>query len=417
MAKKKQTKPDSKVQEAQNRNKYLRQLERVYSKIHPDLFSSLTREQQNILYIIRGTVVRARSEQKVPGYILRYCDDFIRDRMLQISIDIIPGKVKISLLEYSSYFFPLETWGGQMEEQFVGKDWYSEIMQGRDERIRQFEVLMNVFSILLMRHISNQQYTMYHVEYKMSHETLMNGLPRLIQKFNLKACNPREFFMAFDDKRKKSRCGLEVIYNGQQVLDGEVYNPLTPFFMLPSKLGVHTKGEEKPLPVLIFRHALTRLEERLGCLETGYVEYYIVSSFLNAETYKTSDGGVLVAYYLKKHKAGYFYVDIDEGAILIRTFLFLTNASTPEGQKLRKNIGLGKEDIKFLSIDRLTPLMESDILNDEELCDVFRNAGCECLIELCEELKDSDYWKQTEEKKQLADKLKKYMQLGDTVSE
>jgi len=99
---------------------------------------------------------------------------------------------------------------------------------------------------------------------------------------------------------------------------------------------------------------------------------------------------------------------------LIRTFLFLKNASTPEEQKLWKNIGLGKEDIKFLSIDRLTPLMESDILNDKELCDAFRNAGCECLIELCEELKDSDYWKQTEEKKQLADKLKKYMQLeGD----
>lgn len=41
---------------------------------------------------------------------------------------------------------------------------------------------------------------------------------------------------------------------------------------------------------------------------------------------------------------------------------------------------------------------------------LFRDAGCESLIELCEELKSSEFWKHPEEKKQLAEKLKRYMQ-------
>lgn len=384
----------------------------VYDKVHPDLFASLTKEQQVILYIIRGSLVRTRSQQQMPGWILEFCDDYIRSRMQEATMEIIPGGVALSFWEYSSYFLPLEVWGGEMKEQFAGKDWYTELLNGKEERIHKFDVRMNVCAYLLMRHISSYRYTTYHVDYKIYHDSRANGVPRLNQEFALKAYNPREVCITFSDKRKKSRNALEAVYNGHKIFGEDEFEPLTPFFILPSKLGISVEGEEKPFPVFILRHALKRLEERLGCLVTGYVEAQIVPSLLKGEVCKLPDGGLLVAYYLEKSKAGYLYIDVDDGVILVRTFLFLTNASTPEGRKLRKHIGLQKDDVKFLNIDRLTPLMESDLLQDEELCDLFRNAGCEPLIELCEKLKDSEYWNHTEEKKQLAEKLKKYMQLG-----
>ena len=415
MAKKKHSKPDPKVLEAQNRNRYIRQMKVVYDKVHPELFSSLTREQLNILYILRGTVIRTRSEQEIQGFILEYCDEFIKHQLKLAHIEIIPGKAELSFLEYSSYFFPLEVWGGEMKDQFAGKDWYMEILESREERIKTFELRMNAYAWLLMLHISNQQYTMYYADYKIFHDTNSLGMPRLNQQFKIKASNPREVYMKFDEKNRKTRNALEILYNGHKILGEEIFKPLEPFVILPSKLGKKVEGEEKEVPVFILRHALMRLEERLGCLITGYVESQIVPSLLKGEIHRSPEGGVLVAYYLGDNKAGYLYIDIYDDAVLIRTFLFLTNASTPEGERLREHIGLRKEDIKFLNIDRLTPLMESDILQDEELCDVFRNAGCESLIELCNELRESEYCIRTEERKQLAAKLKKYMQFGEEV--
>lgn len=413
MAKKKKIKTDTKAIQAQNRNKYLRQMKVIYDQIHPDLFSLLTPEQRNVLYLMRGTIIRTRCESQAPGWLLQYCDDFIRDHMRLNKIEVVPGKLTLSLLDYSSYFFPLEVWCEEME-QYKEKEWYDELISGRDARINRYEILMNAIAVSLMRYASNQRYTMYNIEYKILNDYRAGGEIRVNQKFVLRGYSPREFWMKFDDKNKTPRNGLEVVYNNHKIFKNEGYEALTPFKMLPSKLGLKVDGEEKLVPVFILRHALKRLEERLECIVTGYSESQIVPSLLKGNVCYTPNGGTLVEYYMKDKKAGYLQVDVDEDAILIRTFLFLTNTSTPEGQKLREHIGLRKDDIKYLNIDRLTPFMESDILQDEELCKTFRDAGCESLIDLCEELKDSEFWNHSEEKKQMAEKLKKYMQLGDS---
>jgi hypothetical protein len=417
MAKKKKIKVDTKTIQAQSRNKYMQQMKVVYDQIHPGLFSLFTQEQRNILYLMRGTVIRTRSEENAPGWLLQCFDDFIRDQMKKDEIEIFPGKLKLSLLDYSNYIFPLEVWSMEMKEH-EGKEWYDEFMATKEDRITRYANLMDAIAIVLMYHASNQQRTMYNLEYKMSQDHGSTGEKiRVIQQFLLKRYNPREFLMIFEDRKKKPRTVLEVVYNNHTAFKNEGYEILTPFKMLPSKLGVKVSGEEKPIPVVILRHALRRLEERLGCPVAGYSEAYIVPSLLKGNVCYTPNGSILVEYYMREKKAGYLQVDVDKDGILIRTFLFLTNASTPEGEKLRKHIGLKKDDVKFLNIDRLMPLMDSDVLQDEELCKIIRDAGCESLIELCEELKDTECWNRTEEKKQLAEKMKKYMQLENTEEE
>jgi hypothetical protein len=43
---------------------------------------------------------------------------------------------------------------------------------------------------------------------------------------------------------------------------------------------------------------------------------------------------------------------LNEGKLVIRSFLFLTNDGTPEGWKLRALTGLAKRDKKYLEIEK-----------------------------------------------------------------
>jgi hypothetical protein len=84
-------------------------------------------------------------------------------------------------------------------------------------------------------------------------------------------------------------------------------------------------------------------------------------------------------------KAGYFRVDVIDGKIVIRTFLFVTNNGTPEGQRLGKITGLQKLDKKYLAIDKLSTFMTSDIGQNENIKKIFIDSGCQCLLDLYEQ--------------------------------
>lgn len=95
-------------------------------------------------------------------------------------------------------------------------------------------------------------------------------------------------------------------------------------------------------------------------------------------------GNILMEFRYFNTKAGYFRLDIIDGKIIIRTFLFVTNNGTPEGQKLGSNTGLQKLDKKYLAIDKLSTFMTSDIGKNENVKKIFIDAGCQCLLELYE---------------------------------
>lgn len=89
----------------------------------------------------------------------------------------------------------------------------------------------------------------------------------------------------------------------------------------------------------------------------------------------------MVSFYLLGMKLGYFIVEAREGIVTIRTFLFLTNDGTPEGDKLRKHLGLAQEDKQYTGLDRLSTFLLSDIRKDQELCEVLHKTGCGVLLD------------------------------------
>jgi hypothetical protein len=139
-------------------------------------------------------------------------------------------------------------------------------------------------------------------------------------------------------------------------------------------------GED--MSVFIQAHALERLSERLDCIETGILHYNICTSLEALKVCSNKKGEMLLEFSLFKEKVGYFVATMIDNNLLIRTFLFLTNNGTPEGEKLHATTGIMKEDKIFLQIDKLSTFLNSDIRNNERLQNIFVKAGCQSLIEM-----------------------------------
>lgn len=154
--------------------------------------------------------------------------------------------------------------------------------------------------------------------------------------------------------------------------------------VLSMKAGLLNPGCPVPdmqLEVYFQNHALDRLRERIDCADfnVSYVE--MCRSFLNPEVISQGELRGLVSFYLLGMKLGYFIVEAREGIVTIRTFLFLTNDGTPEGDKLRKHLGLAQEDKQYTGLDRLSTFLLSDIRKDQELCEVLHKTGCGVLLD------------------------------------
>jgi hypothetical protein len=129
-------------------------------------------------------------------------------------------------------------------------------------------------------------------------------------------------------------------------------------------------------------------------LVTGFLHYSIFDSFQNIKVCKNKKGDLLFEYRFFGKKTGYFKGDIIDGKLILRTFLFLTNNGTPEGEKLHDNTGIEKQDKIYLTIDKLSTFINSDIADNPKLKNIFIKAGCSSIFEIDKSL----YMPPTEEK-------------------
>ncbi len=136
------------------------------------------------------------------------------------------------------------------------------------------------------------------------------------------------------------------------------------------------------LDVYIQAHALSRLHERMDGIPDSVLHFNAFESFKYLKVCKNKKGDLLFEYRLYNNKTGYFKGDIIDGRVILRTFLFLTNNGTPEGEKLNASTGIMKEDKIHLNIDKFSTFVNSDIVTNDRLKDIFINAGCRSLLEI-----------------------------------
>nr|WP_319511478.1 hypothetical protein [uncultured Draconibacterium sp.] len=154
-----------------------------------------------------------------------------------------------------------------------------------------------------------------------------------------------------------------------------------PLTIKAEELGINTLMHDFELKVYIQQHAIIRFKERLG-------EYFglnsysmIIAAMYNKPIEQEPGKSYLFPVELSKTRFGYLKAELNGNKLVILTFLFITNNGTPEGQKLN-NLGLEKEDKKYLGIDQLDIFINSDIKKDEQLTHLFSSAGCGGLFKI-----------------------------------
>jgi hypothetical protein len=160
----------------------------------------------------------------------------------------------------------------------------------------------------------------------------------------------------------------------------------------------------KALDVYIQSHALDRLAERIDGVNPGFLQLCANLSLRNAKVCKNKKGHWLFEFHLLGKRVGYFKGDVIDGKIILRTFLFLTNNGTPEGERLHEHTGIMKEDKMYLTIDKFSSFMHSDIKTNERVKAIFIKAGCQSLFEID---KTVDFYQG--EEKSLANLIENYL--------
>lgn len=149
-----------------------------------------------------------------------------------------------------------------------------------------------------------------------------------------------------------------------------------------SLLGNSYTGHKKTLTVYIQSHALSRLKERLDLLDQEAINYALWENTNDIKQFVNFRGYLLLPFKVFGIKTGYLVANIAGDKLLFRTFLFITHNSSPEGVRLKKLTGLGKEDITYWKIDRLSTFVKFNEEKYPGLVQLFRKAGLETLLDL-----------------------------------
>jgi hypothetical protein len=165
----------------------------------------------------------------------------------------------------------------------------------------------------------------------------------------------------------------------------------------PSSVVGHA-SDKRTYPVFVQKHVLERLHGRNARVAHGEEAEVILQFFLwyslrrpRIHPMSRGDGSFLVEYYLMEYKIGYLVARTADDCILVDTFLFLTMNQTPEGDLLWKELRLSREDKDRLGLDDLWTFLNTDLVQDNDLVNVFTRLGCGHLFQLSQFLQISEF--------------------------
>lgn len=258
MAKKKKAGIDPKILRAQYRNQYLRELKRLYNQIHPDLFSRISNRHLEKIFLSRGRTAKLVIEGWIlPEWFTKYCQDNIREHMVNNQIEIVPGGLTVNLHQFSNYIIPLMAWAKELAPLFANDPWFEEIILNNFEKfMNQYEHLMNVISLVLMYMLTQPPYQFCNLEYIIENGYSPDGSPRIEQKYKLRLARSAKARIIYNNGEK--RTAYEVLQNFHKAYNPHKIAPFTPLTFFTFTLRCKNGGTGRETLSRIYPSACTR---------------------------------------------------------------------------------------------------------------------------------------------------------------
>jgi hypothetical protein len=144
-------------------------------------------------------------------------------------------------------------------------------------------------------------------------------------------------------------------------------------------------GEE--WPVFIQSHLLMQLETRLkadSLFKKWYLHDCLWYSLKFPDIIAGNHGQTLASYFIDGKKAGYLPVTVENGRVVVDTFLFLTMDGTPESKRLYDKLKIQRKDREFIGWDSIETFLLSDLREDGCLRKILADCGCGHLFDLAQ---------------------------------
>jgi len=142
-------------------------------------------------------------------------------------------------------------------------------------------------------------------------------------------------------------------------------------------------ADHPPLPVFLQSHALHRMFDRLPIGHESAIHLQMVISLCQPKIQKREpNGNIWVECTCPDGPLGYFVGDVIDGAVLIRSFLFLTMQGTPQHRALSKRLKMQQRDLEYLELDQFRTYLHSDLGDDPVLSRILTECGLAHLMTL-----------------------------------
>ncbi len=376
--KKKKNSSPNKQEFRHNCNEFLKKMKNVIAPLGDvSAFNLLDKTELTILHHCRlrpYKIINPNGQSKVSSYNLRFINNKLSDLLHKSFIEVGKSKTKISLYDFSVYVETLYLiWRNMPEDNpkiatefqacfpFFNEDY-------KNTRKEAFVQIKKNLSLLAWLY-----------------SDFTNNIIRFVQKKIEKKSSPFDnsaFYnnLIIDLKQAKTEL-LTIDGNKRRVYQIHITKnqEFVDFTIPPENLGI---TKQFPIKVFIQQHALNRIGERIGKLFMYLSYLFIITAILRDPIPIRNKNSFLFPLTHNNIKLGYLKGDITTNKLVIRTFLFITNNGTPEGNKLHNLVGLQKIDKKFLGIDKLSTFILSDIKENEKLKALFYQAGCGDLFKL-----------------------------------
>ncbi|MDR2449435.1 MAG: hypothetical protein LBD52_05700 [Prevotellaceae bacterium] len=406
-----------KQQEAQYKRFFFDKLRHLCKQIGDEsLYSTIPPSEKLIIYWFRDAPLKvvAAKGTKIKKQIADVLIKTIKMQQLAMTLDVVKGsEEKMTFADYSLVGKSLEYNVSESDANYPGKEQFSKYAELQEERER-------IYEDGVRKICASACWLFDDLEKKYLHTYTLNistpaidagyAMPEL--QSNMKASAYQKEWQALmkQDFRthQKITIGTWPLDVQKVNIEGETHVAIQtgaliypddqpkfiPFTLSLEDLKLNTRRGKQAnspfaklgLPVYIQQHALERMKKRIGTTIPCFYKSILAQALLQKELIPIAKNQLLIACFTNELKIGYFVAEVVEGIILIRTFLLLTNSGTPEGEKLTKLTGLQIEDRKYLSIDTLQGLVNSDIEQNEAFCNLLHAAGCGSILELCKKI-------------------------------
>ncbi|MDR1918190.1 MAG: hypothetical protein LBQ65_00910 [Tannerellaceae bacterium] len=393
-----------KLRQAQYRNLFESKMRHICSLLGDEsLYEIIPLAERTIMYLWRGAPLKVQAAKgaKIQKRLIEMLEVFIKELLQAHTIELIPKSGKtISLCDYFWVGVAMENVLQNKDCQFPGKERFEEFIKAMDDRVEQYEsklftscrMICQMFDTLSQKRLYAVQMEFDIKAYKEEFETVAEKHKSYLKEKNTpflgrdyRVC-PKILIdtVPLDVKSVGIKGGSRSAVRVGMVAYIDRREPgILPYDLKPEHLKVKNRTYNEPIPVYIQQHAIDRLVERTACPVESFCMRQLCHSISEPVLIPLSANRFLLEYRMHGIKIGYCLAELAKDVLLIRTFLLLTSNSTPEGDKLAKLTRLQKADKEYLLIDHLGPLIYSDILGDETVCRIFRQAGCGSLLKFC----------------------------------